>query len=1024
MRGLRRRSRGSARRAGGAAVRRQRPAHRRRTAAPAARRASRSAARSPSSPDRATTTPSSTTPTTSTTRCALARLRLFGEWRHRAAAVAPRRGADRERRRASQVPRALRPLASVARARPRRAGRPHPAGHRRVRAARVRPRQPRHRLAARLSVPHVAAAGRAAGHGRRSAAHARRAAGGRAIPIGSTDDRPGRAARLGVTVGHRRRGHLAARPTRAGGRRHAGAPAMPVVRETNDGLQWSGRVGVHLPGGLDARRLGRARAHGSIASVLDLHAARTRRAIARRRVVGVDVEVRPRAAGSCAREWLRTPRSSCRSLTDARRPIAVSTARPVSSKRAIGCIRAGRSAARVERLGVRPRHRHARRRLPTSWDAPVDRVEGVLGFRATRHLEVRAGWQHNWRDGGRVRERGYPTAARPRSGSDACAPLRSPRRSSLLRPVRRWPRRRSPRAAARSAAASVVAETRRAAGTAGRRRARRRAVHDPIDRARAASSTSKPAPRQAFGELRAGRARMDQRGEQFVPRVLAITVGTHRRLSEQRHDVSQRLLALARRNRSISAATRRAGPAAVRFDRPGIVPVFCDIHSHMSAYILVFSHPFFAVTDDDGRYAIRGRAGRARTRSSSGASWGAPQPRRVTRRRGRDGRSRLPGRPRAHEPALVAHQPHLPRERARSWWSRSGVAIYRVNDVGGGAGRDAICAAASTKPRRSSTSSAARSSRTSSSRARSSPTCPMLKGAAATDDPPTVAADRARTTRRRSAPTCSSSLGAAATACWRDAGRMRLDADAIVGDRSRPAATSRDGTPFWPFAGGVAARRRDSARMPASSARCIVGFSLDRDAARRSRRSPTATSRSSPAAAIVASTLDADAHDALVDARHADRRVHRAGSAARTTSAACRPLGRGGRAGRAGRRSCCDRGREHLRLSAGAALADRADRPRGRARRDAARLRDRAHRDAAAPRAHGDDARDGGRPATSRAPCRRAAGGTTRTRGCWRRRSGSSRARSIAFSARPRSASACRRSAGSRPSSRTRSATR
>ena len=32
--------------------------------------------------------------------------------------------------------------------------------------------------------------------------------------------------------------------------------------------------------------------------------------------------------------------------------------------------------------------------------------------------------------------------------------------------------------------------------------------------------------------------------------------------------------------------------------------VFCDIHSHMSAFILVFSHPFFAVTDADGRYRI------------------------------------------------------------------------------------------------------------------------------------------------------------------------------------------------------------------------------------------------------------------------------------------------------------------------------------------------------------------------------------------------------------------------------------
>ena len=32
--------------------------------------------------------------------------------------------------------------------------------------------------------------------------------------------------------------------------------------------------------------------------------------------------------------------------------------------------------------------------------------------------------------------------------------------------------------------------------------------------------------------------------------------------------------------------------------------MFCDIHSHMSAFILVFSHPFFAMTDAEGRYRI------------------------------------------------------------------------------------------------------------------------------------------------------------------------------------------------------------------------------------------------------------------------------------------------------------------------------------------------------------------------------------------------------------------------------------
>jgi hypothetical protein len=43
---------------------------------------------------------------------------------------------------------------------------------------------------------------------------------------------------------------------------------------------------------------------------------------------------------------------------------------------------------------------------------------------------------------------------------------------------------------------------------------------------------------------------------------------------------------------------------SVRFDKAGIVRVFCEIHSHMSAFILVFSHPFFAMTDGEGRYRI------------------------------------------------------------------------------------------------------------------------------------------------------------------------------------------------------------------------------------------------------------------------------------------------------------------------------------------------------------------------------------------------------------------------------------
>ena len=42
------------------------------------------------------------------------------------------------------------------------------------------------------------------------------------------------------------------------------------------------------------------------------------------------------------------------------------------------------------------------------WDAGVSRVEGILGFRAARSIEIRGGWQQNWRKGGRVTKQGYP----------------------------------------------------------------------------------------------------------------------------------------------------------------------------------------------------------------------------------------------------------------------------------------------------------------------------------------------------------------------------------------------------------------------------------------------------------------------------------------------------------------------------------------------------------------------------------------------------------------------------------------
>jgi len=113
------------------------------------------------------------------------------------------------------------------------------------------------------------------------------------------------------------------------------------------------------------------------------------------------------------------------------------------------------------------------------------------------------------------------------------------------------------------------------------------------------------APRGAFEQTESGHAVMNQHNETFVPHVLAITTGTT--VDFPNSDRFYHNVFSLSKTRPFDLGRYPAGNSrAIRFDRAGIVRVFCDIHSHMNAYILVFSHPFFALTDDEGHYRIDG----------------------------------------------------------------------------------------------------------------------------------------------------------------------------------------------------------------------------------------------------------------------------------------------------------------------------------------------------------------------------------------------------------------------------------
>ena len=111
------------------------------------------------------------------------------------------------------------------------------------------------------------------------------------------------------------------------------------------------------------------------------------------------------------------------------------------------------------------------------------------------------------------------------------------------------------------------------------------------------------APRGAFDPGETSPASIDQRNEAFAPHVLAITAGTV--IDFLNSDRFYRnVFSLSKAARFDLGRYAKGKSKSVRFDRPGIVRVFCEIHSHMNTFVLVFAHPFFAVTDTAGRCRI------------------------------------------------------------------------------------------------------------------------------------------------------------------------------------------------------------------------------------------------------------------------------------------------------------------------------------------------------------------------------------------------------------------------------------
>jgi plastocyanin len=96
---------------------------------------------------------------------------------------------------------------------------------------------------------------------------------------------------------------------------------------------------------------------------------------------------------------------------------------------------------------------------------------------------------------------------------------------------------------------------------------------------------------------------MDQQNLTFIPHVLPIPLGATVKFPNN-DKVDHNVFSLSRTKKFNLGSYKPGQSQNVVFDKPGIVELRCDVHAEMLAYIMVMKNPYFAVTDDQGRFTI------------------------------------------------------------------------------------------------------------------------------------------------------------------------------------------------------------------------------------------------------------------------------------------------------------------------------------------------------------------------------------------------------------------------------------
>jgi plastocyanin len=106
----------------------------------------------------------------------------------------------------------------------------------------------------------------------------------------------------------------------------------------------------------------------------------------------------------------------------------------------------------------------------------------------------------------------------------------------------------------------------------------------------------------------ANEAVVDQRDMVFLPAVQVVQQGTtveFRNSDSVAHNVYWPSIGDNRKLRRNLGTWSPGEKRSFKFDNPGVVPLLCNVHPEMFAFIVVSPTPYFAMTDKFGAYTIK-----------------------------------------------------------------------------------------------------------------------------------------------------------------------------------------------------------------------------------------------------------------------------------------------------------------------------------------------------------------------------------------------------------------------------------